>query len=60
MGSHQLARDHWEWIASLLGRTNTIVTALHKFLYIEAFKHGYKHAEQELTQSRDSSGRFVR
>lgn len=52
------AEAHWKWVEGLLksmGVPNEQMPTL-KYLYVEAFVHGAKHAEQP----RDAKGHFLK
>ena len=38
-----LAEKHWAYIEGLLKSAGVEVTSLHRFLYVEAFRHGQRH-----------------
>ena len=45
---NEMAEEHWEYTKGILdiianGNTENIAFELTRYLYIEAFKHGYKH-----------------
>ena len=43
INSRQLAKEHWEFLEKFI----LIMLKVTKFLVIEAFVHGYKHAKEE-------------
>ena len=52
MNVEELAEEHWEYTGKVIYLSKVGLKdedeALMRFLYIEAFKHGYKHAKEEL------------
>jgi hypothetical protein len=42
----EMAEQHWEWVESVL-RQQLEVT---KKMYIDAFVHGYKHGQDDVTK----------
>ena len=51
MSEKGLAEKHWNWIKELLEiGGNTELNRLHEFLFLEGWKHGVKHYQQEQTQ----------
>ena len=43
----KLANDHWEWLGGLFDRLD-VEDSIGKYLYKTAFKHGYKHALEDI------------
>jgi len=47
----QVAEEHWEWLQSLLDRQRE----MEKKLFIDAFKHGFKHGVKEEQHGKECS-----